>query len=57
MECLHGGESDKGLEEGALKGSLLHTGGYVLQLEEGSLHTYVRTYIHSTELVYSLTQV
>ena len=45
MECLHGGESDKGLEEGALKGSLLHTGGHVLQLEEGSLHTYVHTYI------------
>ena len=25
MECLHGGESDTGLGEGALKGSLLYT--------------------------------
>ena len=34
-------ESDKSLEEGVLKGSLLHTGGHVLQLEEGSVHTYI----------------
>ena len=44
-------ESDKSLEEGVLKGSLLHTGGYVLQLEEGSVHTYVHTYIAGGEII------
>ena len=51
MECWDGGESDTGLEEGALKGSLFIPVGMYSSCEEGSVHTYVHT--HSSREIYS----
>ena len=51
MECLHGGESDKGLEKGVLKGLFIVTHQRACTPVGGGQRTYICTYIAGGEII------